>query len=105
MAIKKTVTAVQMHRMICDGKTTAVDLVSMAFDEIADTNDELQAWAWLDQDAALVHATELDSLCKSGKTLGPLHGVPVGLKDIIDTAAMPTACGSQALAEGQPEND
>ena len=83
--------------MICDAKTTAVGLVSAAFDKIADTNDELQAWAWLDRDAALSHAAELDSLRQSGRTVGPLHGVPVGLKDIIDTTAMPTACGSQAL--------
>ena len=79
--------------MICDAETTAVGLVSAAFDKIADTNDELQAWAWLDRDAALSHAAELDSLRQSGSTVGPLHGVPVGLKDIIDTAAMPTACG------------
>ena len=105
MAIKKALTAKQVHKMICDAETTAVGLVSAAFDKIADTNDELQAWAWLDRDAALSHAAELDSLRQSGRTVGPLHGVPVGLKDIIDTAAMPTACGSQALAERQPETD
>ena len=105
MVIKKALTATQMHKMICDAETTAVGLVSAAFDKIADTNDELQAWAWLDRDAALSHAAELDSLRQSGRTVGPLHGVPVGLKDIIDTAAMPTACGSQALAERQPETD
>ena len=105
MAIKKALTAMQMHKMICDAETTAVGLVSAAFEKIADTNDELQAWAWLDRDAALSHAAELDSLRQSGRTVGPLHGVPIGLKDIIDTAAMPTACGSQALAERQPETD
>ena len=56
----------QMHKMICDAETTAVGLVSAAFDEIADTNDDLQAWAWLDRDVALAHAAELDSLRQSG---------------------------------------
>jgi len=88
------ITAVQMVQMIRQGETTAVALVSAAFDKIADTNDALQAWAWLDRDAALAQAAELDSLHRSGRAIGPLHGVPVGLKDIIDTAAMPTACGS-----------
>ena len=60
--MKKTFTAVQMQKMICDGETTAVGLVSAAFDEIANTNDELQAWAWLDRDAALAHAAQLDAL-------------------------------------------
>ena len=105
MAIKKTFTAAQMHKMICAGETTAVGLVSAAFDEIANNNDELQAWAWLDRETALAHAAELDSLKQSGRTVGPLHGVPIGLKDIIDTAAMPTAYGSEALAERQPNMD
>ena len=50
-----------MHKMICAGETTAVGLVSAAFDEIANNNDELQAWAWLDRETALAHAAELDS--------------------------------------------
>ena len=99
------ITAVQMVQMIRQGETTAVALVSAAFDKIADTNDALQAWAWLDRDAALAQAAELDSLHRSGRAIGPLHGVPVGLKDIIDTAAMPTACGSTALAGRQPDAD
>ena len=100
MAIKKTFTAAQMHKMICAGETTAVGLVSAAFDEIANNNDELQAWAWLDRETALAHAAELDSLKQSGRTVGPLHGVPIGLKDIIDTAAMPSelTCGAKVAA-------
>ena len=91
--------------MICDRETTAVGRVLAAFDRIADTNDELQAWAWLDRDAALAYAAEFDSLSQSGWTIGPLHGVLGGLKDIIDTAAMPTALGSQLLAGRQLDTD
>ena len=65
----------------------------------------MQEWAWLDRDAALAHAAEPDSLSQSGWTIGPLHGVPVGLKGIIDTAAMPTALGSQPLAGRQLDTD
>ena len=105
IVMKKMVTAIQMRKMIGEGETTAVALVSAAFEKIADDNDDLKAWAWLDRDGALASAEELDSLCKSGRQIGPLHGVPIGLKDIIDTATMPTACGSAALDGRQPESD
>lgn len=98
-------TAVQMVDMIRAGQTTAVALVTAAFDHIEKTDDDVKAWAWLDRDGALAHAAELDNLRKSGRAIGPLHGVPVGLKDIIDTATMPTGYGVAALAGRQPDAD
>ena len=94
-----------MIQMMRDGQTTAVDLISAAFDLIEETDDNLKAWVWLDRDGALTRATELDELQRSGHRLGLLHGVPIGLKDIIDTAAMPTAYGVVALAHRQPNAD
>ena len=80
--------------MIQDGETTSVALVTAALERIAETDDALKAWVWLDRDWALEQARAMDQLRQSGRALGALHGVPIGLKDIIDTADMPTECGS-----------
>jgi Asp-tRNA(Asn)/Glu-tRNA(Gln) amidotransferase A subunit family amidase len=97
--------ALQMVQMIQDGETTSVALVTAALERIAETDDALKAWVWLDRDGALEQALAMDRLLQSGRALGALHGVPIGLKDIIDTADMPTECGSVALASRQPEFD
>ena len=97
--------ALQMVQMIQDGETTSVALVTAALERIAETDDALKAWVWLDRDGALEQARAMDQLRQSGRALGALHGVPIGLKDIIDTADMPTECGSVALASRQPELD
>jgi Asp-tRNA(Asn)/Glu-tRNA(Gln) amidotransferase A subunit family amidase len=97
--------ALQMVQMIQNGETTAVALVTAALERIAETDDALKAWTWLDRDGALEQALAMDRLLQSGRALGALHGVPIGLKDIIDTADMPTECGSLALANRQPEFD
>ena len=94
--------ALQMVQMIQDCETTSVALVTAAFERIAETDDALKAWVWLDRDRALEQARAMDQLRQSGRALGALHGVPIGLKDIIDTADMPTECGSVALAGCQP---
>jgi Asp-tRNA(Asn)/Glu-tRNA(Gln) amidotransferase A subunit family amidase len=99
------ISALQMVQMIRDGETTSVALVTAAFDQIAETDDALKAWVWLDRDGALAQAQAMDQLRQSGRALGALHGVPIGLKDIIDTADMPTESGSVAFAGRQPGFD
>ena len=66
---------------------------------------EVQAWAFLDPDHALAQARAADELAASGRRIGPLHGVPVGVKDIIDTADMPTENGSVLHAGRTPARD
>jgi Asp-tRNA(Asn)/Glu-tRNA(Gln) amidotransferase A subunit family amidase len=66
---------------------------------------EVQAWAFLDPDHALRQARAADEWRKRGRTLGPLHGVPVGVKDIIDTAGMPTERGTVLHAGRRPAGD
>ena len=97
--------ALQMVQMIRDGETTSVELVTAALELINKTDDVLKAWVWLDCNGALEQARAMDQLRQAGRALGALHGVPIGLKDIIDTADMPTECGSVALAGRQPEFD
>ena len=97
--------ALQMVQMIQDGEAASVELVTAALERIAETDDALKAWVWLDRDGALEQARAMDQLRQSGRALGALHGVPIGLKDIIDTADIPTKCGSVAFASHQPERD
>lgn len=76
------------------GRLTSVALVQSCLDRIAATDASIKAWAFLDPDAALAQAAEADRLRAGGMALGALHGIPVGLKDIIDTAKMPTQRGT-----------
>lgn len=87
------------------GRLTSVQLVQSCLDRIAETDDSIKAWAHLDAEAALAQAAEADRRRKAGYGLGALHGVPVGLKDIIDTADMPTERGTPVFAGRQPDAD
>ena len=66
---------------------------------------KIQAWAFLDPDYALTQARALDQLRLEGKPIGPLHGVPIAIKDIFDTADMPTEYGSVIYAGRMPSRD
>lgn len=97
--------ACEAARRIKDGALTSVKLVQSCLDRIEETDGRLKAWAHLDPEYALKQAEELDQMRRSGRPTGPLHGVPVGLKDIIDTADFPTECGSKIHADRRPEQD
>ena len=59
----------------------------------------------LDRERAIEQARELDDELKNGNDRGPLHGIPIGIKDIIDVAGLPTACGSKRWADRIAETD
>ena len=92
-------------RLIAEGKITAVELVRACLAHIEKVEPSVQAWTFLDPDYALAQARAADELRLSGASVGPLHGVPVGLKDIIDTAEMPTENGSVLCAGRTPSRD
>ncbi len=89
-----TLSAVEALAAMAAGRLTSVALVQSCLDRIAATDASIKAWAFLDPDAALAQAAETDRLRAGGMALGALHGIPVGLKDIIDTAKMPTQRGT-----------
>ena len=97
--------ALQMADMVRRGETNAEDLVRDALELIKKTDSQIKAWAFIDAESAIACAKMLDEMRESGRALGPLHGVPVGLKDIIDTAEMPTEYGSLAFKGHQPNQD
>ncbi len=67
--------------------------------------NEVQAWAWFDADYVRQQAKAIDAYRISGRPLGPLHGLPVGIKDIIDVKGMPTGNGFAPGATGKPRRD
>jgi Asp-tRNA(Asn)/Glu-tRNA(Gln) amidotransferase A subunit family amidase len=97
--------AFEAARLIRDGVITSVQLVEACLARIREVDDQVQAWAFLDPDYALAQARAADAWRSEGKTTGPLHGVPVGIKDIFDTADMPTEYGSVLYAGRTPSHD
>ncbi len=88
-------------RRIAAGETTSQALVEACLARIAARESEVGAWSFLDPAAALAQARAADAAAPRG----PLHGVPIGIKDLIDTADMPTAYGSPIYEGHRPAAD
>ena len=97
--------AAQAADAIREGRLSSEALVTACLARIEETDNEIRAWAYLDATAALDQAREMDRVHKAGRGTGILHGVPVGLKDIIDTREMPTERGTLIFAGRQPDAD
>lgn len=87
------------------GEFSAEELCKACLDRIAEREDSVGAWAFFDREQALAQARALDQKSAAGEPLGPLHGLPVGLKDIFDTSDMPTECGSAFYKGRRPLED
>jgi Asp-tRNA(Asn)/Glu-tRNA(Gln) amidotransferase A subunit family amidase len=97
--------AVEVARRLSDGALTSEQLVGACLERIGEAEPDVQAWTHLDPDHALEQARARDTARQSGTVCGPLHGIPVGVKDIFDTRGMPTENGT-VLDEGrQPMDD
>src|SRR5437016_10570427 len=92
-------------RLIRDGVVGSAELVQACLARVRETDAQVQAWAFLDPDHALAQARAADELRLSGQPVGPLHGVPVGIKDIIATADRTTENGSVLCAGRTPSRD
>ena len=100
-----SLSATEAAAYIASGQLKSVQLVQSCLDRIAETDADIRAWAYLDADKALEQAAALDRRRQAGYATGPLHGLPVGLKDIVDTADMPTERGSPVFKGRQTEDD
>ena len=98
-------TASEAARAIRAGELTSEDLVGACLARIEALEPEVKAWAFLDPAYALSQARSADAAGREGKGLGALHGVPVGIKDVIDTEDMPTEAGSQLFKDYRPRHD
>ncbi len=97
--------AAKLAQMIADGEATSEIVTRSFIDAIHARERQVQAFVWFDADRALAIARELDRLQANGARRGPLHGVPVAVKDIIDTADMPTGYGSPIYTSHRPPAD
>ncbi|HEX9720411.1 MAG TPA: amidase family protein, partial [Ramlibacter sp.] len=95
--------AADMARAVRDGAISAGELAEACLARVREVDAEVQAWAYLDPEHVLRQAHVLDDQRRHGMAAGPLHGVPVGIKDIIDTADMPTEDGTVLHAGRMPD--
>jgi Asp-tRNA(Asn)/Glu-tRNA(Gln) amidotransferase A subunit family amidase len=98
-------TTTQAAARIASGDLTSEELVRACLDRIASLEPQVQAWTFHEPEQVLTQARAADAMRKEGKGVGPLHGVPVGVKDIIDTADLPTENGCRAHKGRQPTAD
>ena len=92
-------------RALRDGAISSEQLVEACLARVREADGAVQAWAHLDPEHALTQARARDRDRSEGQTTGPLHGVPVGLKDIIDTLDYPTEDGTVLHAGRTPVHD
>lgn len=76
------------------GRFSVRELTECHLSRISRTDGEIKAWVLVDAERARWESDEADRKFKSGNVTGPLHGIPVGIKDVIDVADWPTAAGS-----------
>ncbi|MEP7030422.1 MAG: amidase [Pseudolabrys sp.] len=107
MAVREltTLTAIEAADKIAAGDLSAEEYTTACLERIAALDGKIHAFIHLDPKEALSQAKALDERRRNGFSIGPLHGIPVGIKDIFDTADYKTECGSALLKGRQPMRD
>jgi Asp-tRNA(Asn)/Glu-tRNA(Gln) amidotransferase A subunit family amidase len=98
-------TACEAHDALTADDIRSEDLVRAYIGRIAERDGDVRAWAHFDAEAALNAARASDARRARGEAMPPLAGIPVGVKDIIDTRDYPTELGSEIFAGRQPSAD
>ena len=100
-----TLTASEAAAEIARGAVSAENYARACLAHIEALDGEVRAFAHLDREHVLAQARALDERRTLGHPIGPLHGIPVAIKDIIDTADYPTELGSPLAAGRRPRHD
>src|SRR5436190_1218772 len=87
------------------GELTPHDLLDQCLSRIDRYESKVRAWVVIDRDGAREQAERLTAELKRGHNRGPLHGIPIGVKDIIDVFDLPTGCGSKLWANSIARRD
>jgi Asp-tRNA(Asn)/Glu-tRNA(Gln) amidotransferase A subunit family amidase len=90
---------------IANGESTSLEIANGFIDHTAAVDDDIEAWAQLDPTLVRRRCEQLDASRERGESLGALHGLPIGIKDIFDTADLPTENGSPIHRARQPGRD
>ena len=100
-----TLSAIDLRDRLAEGLISASAVADAFIARVEATEPQIGAWAWFDADYVRKQAAALDARRKAGQPIGPLHGVPVGVKDIIDTMRVPTENGAASDAGRVPRRD
>src|SRR5262249_28473665 len=84
------------------GQSDPVALVEKSFARLAAVETSVQGFCLLDRERALAEARALREEARAGRIRGPLHGIPVAIKDVLDVAGLPTRAGSKTRGEIAP---
>ena len=101
----RQLTAVELRDRMAGGDLRAVDVARAFLKRIEEREPEIGAFVYIEPEQVLAQAEARDEQQRQGQPLEPLHGLPVAVKDIIDTADMPTENGTPLDAGRRPEHD
>ena len=95
----------EASELIADQKLSPVELANAHLERIEQTNSKLNSFITLLKDKTVAAAEEVEQAIQSGNRIGPLHGIPVGLKDLYYTKGVRTTIGSKILSDFVPDYD
>ncbi|MEH6726970.1 MAG: amidase family protein [Hyphomicrobiales bacterium] len=98
-------TACELASNISLGQLSAIEVMDACLDRLEVTEPHLNAFVHVDKVGARKAAQDAQDAVASGDQLGPLHGVPVSVKDLIDVKGMPARYGSKTLQDNVAEED
>jgi aspartyl-tRNA(Asn)/glutamyl-tRNA(Gln) amidotransferase subunit A len=98
-------TIAEAARLIAAKELSPVELTRACFDRVHELDDRLHAFIHLTEERAMADARAAERAIMANGALGPLHGIPIGLKDIVDTKGIPTTCQSKILVDNVPGAD
>jgi aspartyl-tRNA(Asn)/glutamyl-tRNA(Gln) amidotransferase subunit A len=101
----ETISLREAREQACAGLISAVSLAEQHFERIAAVDGQIHSFLALTKERALEQAARVDAAVKAGDPLGPLAGVPVGIKDVLVTRGVPTTAGSRILEGYRPPYD
>ena len=100
-----TLSVLQAARAVREGKLSSLELTEACLARVEAREREVRAFAYLNRDLALAQAKAVDEAQRAGRPVGPLAGVPLGVKDVFDTFDQPTQHGSPFFKDNQPLED
>ena len=98
-------TIAEAARLISAKKLSPVELTRACLSRISAHDETLHAFVLVTEERALADAKAAEAAITRDGPISPLHGIPIGLKDIVDTAGIPTTCQSAILQDNVPEKD